>query len=88
MAGSGFSMSYVMVPIVMFNELKCELIVRLVDIDGIDHLHTPDFILKLCVFDLFLFELYALRRTKLFPFHARGMERTNNLSIFFKFIDI
>jgi hypothetical protein len=78
-----------MVPIVMFNELKCELIVRLVDIDGIDHLHTPDLILKLCVFDIFLFELYALWRTKRFPFHAKEMERTNNLSIiFFKFIDI
>ena len=56
---------------------------------AIDHLHIPDLILKLYVFDIFLFQLFPLQRIKWFPFHARAMESTKNFRIIFlKFIDI
>jgi hypothetical protein len=55
----------------------------------IDHLPVSDLILKLYAFDIFLFGLPPLKRPKLFPFYAKAMERTKNLSIiFFKFIVI
>jgi hypothetical protein len=52
---------------------------------------VTDLILKLYAFDIFLFELFPLRRTKWFPFafHARVPERTKTLSIIvLEFIDI
>jgi len=47
------------------------------------HLPIPDLILKLYTFNILLFDLFPLQRTKLFPFNARATERIKNLSIIF-----
>jgi hypothetical protein len=53
-----------------------------VDLTGpIEHLPVSDLILKLYGFDIFLFELFPLQRTKWFPFNARATERIKNLII-------
>jgi hypothetical protein len=58
------------------------------DLTVIDHLPIPDLILKLYTFNILLFELFPLQRTKWFLFNARATERIKNLSIIFlKFID-
>ena len=47
------------------------------------HLTIPDLILKLYTFNILLFKLFPLQRTKWFPFIARATERIKNLSIIF-----
>jgi hypothetical protein len=54
----------------------------------IDHLPVSDLILKLYAFDIFLFGLPPLKRPKWFPFYARAMERTKNLSIIDRIVKI